>query len=65
MIDYALIDRATRYYTDRGYQRIETPWLVSKDIADLTKPLNASTYIVQKDTEQKQKAFVALSLIHI
>lgn len=59
MIDYALIDRAIRFYTDRGYQRIETPWLVSKDIADLTKPLNASTYIVQKDTEQKQKAFVA------
>ena len=59
MIDYALIDRATRYYADRGYQRIETPWLVSKDIADLTKPLNASTYIVQKDTEQKQKVFVA------
>ncbi len=59
MIDYSLIANATDFYSTMGFQRIETPWLVSKDIADLTKPLDASTYIVQKDVERKQKAFVA------
>lgn len=59
MIDYSLIASATDYYVNKGFQRIETPWLVSKDIADLTKPLDSSTYIVQKDVERKQKAFVA------
>lgn len=59
MIDYSRIASAIDFYTNRGFQRIETPWLVSKDIADLTKPLDASTYIVQKDTDRKQKAFVA------
>lgn len=59
MIDYALIGKAIDYYDSQGFLRIETPWLVSKDIADLTKPLDSSTYIVQKDVEKKQKAFVA------
>lgn len=59
MIDYSQIASAIDFYTNKGFQRIETPWLVSKDIADLTKPLDASTYIVQKDVERKQKAFVA------
>jgi hypothetical protein len=59
MIDYALLGKAIDYYDSQGFLRIETPWLVSKDIADLTKPLDASTYIVQKDVETKQKAFVA------
>ena len=59
MIDYGLISKAIDYYDSQGFLRIETPWLVSKDIADLTKPLNSSTYIVQKDIEKKQKAFVA------
>jgi hypothetical protein len=59
MIDYGLINNAIDYYDSQGFLRIETPWLVSKDIADLTKPLDASTYIVQKDVETKQKAFVA------
>lgn len=59
MIDYGLISKAIDYYDSQGFLRIETPWLVSKDIADLTKPLDASTYIVQKDVEKKQKAFVA------
>jgi hypothetical protein len=59
MIDYGLISNAIDYYDSQGFLRIETPWLVSKDIADLTKPLDSSTYIVQKDVETKQKAFVA------
>lgn len=59
MIDYNLIAAAIDFYANKGFQRIETPWLVSKDIADLTKPLDASTYIVQKDSERKQKAFIA------
>lgn len=59
MIDYNQIAAAIDFYANKGFQRIETPWLVSKDIADLTKPLDASTYIVQKDSERKQKAFVA------
>lgn len=59
MINYDLIGQALDHYSAKGFQRIEVPWLVSKEIADLTKPLDASTYIVQKDIEQKQKAFVA------
>lgn len=59
MIDYSLLSSASEHYTDLKFARIEVPWLVSKPISDLTAPLGANTYIVQKDTEHKQKAFIA------
>lgn len=60
MIDYSLLSSASEYYhTQMKFDRIEVPWLVSKPISDLTAPLDASTYVVQKDTEHKQKAFIA------
>lgn len=59
MINYSMLAQASQYYSDLGYERIEAPWLVSKEISDVTKPLGASTFIVQKDIEQKQKAFVS------
>ncbi len=59
MISYDLIGRAVEHYASDGFTQIESPWLVSKEIAAITTPPEASTYIVQKDSEQKQKAFVA------
>lgn len=59
MIDYGLLADAIRYYEIKGYKRVESPWLVTKAISDLTKPKGATSYIVQKDNEEKQKVFVA------
>jgi hypothetical protein len=59
MIDYRLFADAIDHYEKLGFQRIEAPWLVTTEISDITKPANASTYIVQKSNESKQKAFVA------
>lgn len=38
MIDYGRIQRALDFWQRRGYVRIETPWTVTRKIADLTKP---------------------------
>lgn len=59
MIDYGLLQQASDYYSDLGYERIESPWLVTKEISDITRPPDTSTYIVQKDNETKSKVFVA------
>jgi hypothetical protein len=59
MIDYSLLAEASEHYRKVKFDRIEVPWLVSKPISDLTTPLDVSTYVVQKDTEHKQKAFIA------
>lgn len=59
MIDYGLIQEASNFYRDSGYVRIESPWLVTEGISNITKPLGASSYIVQKDTEENKKVFVA------
>lgn len=59
MIDYEMIGDAVNFYSAKGFARVESPWLVTKEIADITAPPGASTYIVQKDTETKQKTFVA------
>lgn len=59
MIDYGRIDRAVRFYEARGYRRIETPWLVSKPIAEITKPGDRPHYVVKRDTQDMEKSFVA------
>ncbi len=60
MIDYKLLDDASKYYNSvADFKRIESPWLVTKEISDITKPVNCSSYIVKKDTEETEKVFVA------
>lgn len=59
MIDYGVIDRATRRYARVGFDRVEVPWLVSRQISDITKPPGCSTYDVQKESKLATKSFVA------
>lgn len=36
MIDYNLINNSIEYYTSNGFSRIESPWMISESINDLT-----------------------------
>lgn len=38
MIDYGLLDNASKYYTTVGFSRIESPWMVTESIDRITKP---------------------------
>lgn len=38
MIDYKLLNESLIHYENNGFQRIETPWTVSKYIDDITRP---------------------------
>ncbi len=38
MIDYKLLNDSIDFYTVNGFQRIESPWTVSKQIDDITRP---------------------------
>lgn len=38
MIDYSLLHKSFEYYQSKGFQRIESPWTVSKKVDDITKP---------------------------
>lgn len=57
MIDYVLLGLSAAYYEDEGFQRIESPWLVSEAVNRITAPIGASMYYVQK--QGKTKCFVA------
>jgi hypothetical protein len=57
MISYDVIATAISFYEKRGYRYIETPWLVSEAISDITRPETAKQYVVTKG--EKRKAFVA------
>jgi hypothetical protein len=41
-IDYGFLDAALKQYSKLGYQRIEVPWWVTADIANVTKPTGVS-----------------------
>lgn len=38
MINYKLLDDSLRYYEANGFQRIESPWTVSEQVDNITKP---------------------------
>lgn len=57
MIDYNLLHKSTLFYEALGFKRIESPWLVSKKILDITKPPESESYNVTY--AGKSKEFVA------
>lgn len=55
MIDYNKIVKSLEFYEDKGYQRIESPWTVTKQVAQITAPPNATYFSI----EEKNKVLVA------
>jgi flagellar basal body L-ring protein FlgH len=39
-IDYQNIADSQKFYTERGYNNIEIPWYVTKEVMNITKPKN-------------------------
>jgi hypothetical protein len=47
MIDYLNLAHSEAYYTSLGFERIETPWMVSEYVDNLTKPSDVKPFIVE------------------
>lgn len=46
IIDYSLLGKAEKFYTNRGYTFIDVPWYVNAEASLITKPPNAGTFIL-------------------
>lgn len=46
MIDYKLLNDSIIYYENKGFQRIETPWLVTEAVDSITRPKNVEPFVV-------------------
>lgn len=55
MINYGIIAQSVIHYADRGFERIESPWMISSPISNLTKPANAHDFTIA----EKNKVLVA------
>lgn len=56
MINYEILNKSILHYEDCGFKRIETPWLVTEQVSNYTKPdPNIQDYKV----EHNQKVLVA------
>ena len=55
MINYQLIADAIKYYSELGFEQIETPWTVTKEISAITAPKDATFFTVK----EKNKVLVA------
>jgi hypothetical protein len=55
MIDYNIIAESVKYYEKCGFSRIESPWTVTKDISDITKPEGIPNFSIS----EKSKVLVA------
>lgn len=38
MINYKLLDESIKFYEAKGFQRVESPWTVSEQVDNITKP---------------------------
>lgn len=47
MIDYNIIDTSLKFYDGEGYKRIESPWLVTEAVDNITKPVDIQSYQVK------------------
>ncbi len=47
MIDYSIIHDSIQYYTEKGFQRIESPWTVTSGISDITRPPDKKAFELQ------------------
>jgi hypothetical protein len=55
MINYRILADSIEYYESNGFKRIESPWTVTKEISDITRPEDASSFTIL----EKNKVFVA------
>tara|TARA_R110000782_G_scaffold54693_2_gene115750 strand:+ start:11044 stop:11589 length:546 start_codon:yes stop_codon:yes gene_type:complete len=55
MIDYKLLNDSIVFYEDKGFKRIETPWLVTEAVDSITRPKDIEPFIV----EAKKKNLIA------
>jgi hypothetical protein len=44
MIDYNLLNNSLVYYEKNGFQRIETPWTVSENVDNITRPIERVSF---------------------
>lgn len=50
MIDYGIIDTSIKFYESKGFRRIESPWTVTKQVSEITKPPGAKEFqLVHED----------------
>jgi hypothetical protein len=51
MINYKYIHESSLFYNNKGYQRIEAPWIISNSAESITRPENKKPFQI-KDTNE-------------
>lgn len=51
MIDYKLLDDSLRYYEANGFKRIESPWTVSEQVDNITKPTDRISFQLKHNSK--------------
>lgn len=44
MINYQNIQNSINFFLNKGFQRVEVPWTVTKEISNITKPVDAKDF---------------------
>ena len=53
MIDYGNIAESIKFYERQGYTRVESPWMVSSAVSDITRPPEGVDYHIKDSRSQK------------
>ncbi len=52
MINYGIIQSSIDYYESKGFQRIESPWTVTRAVSEITKPKGAKEFALEHEDKK-------------
>lgn len=65
MIDYQHLADSIKFYQNAGFERLEAPWWVTKEIADLTKPPGSGGDYLLKENNKVLVASAEQSFLYL
>jgi len=64
MIDYSLLGKSVEFYSSKGFQRVEVPWTVTREISNITKPIGAKEFRLLHENDKVLVASAEQSFLY-
>lgn len=65
MINYGILHNSTEFYAAKGFTRIESPWTVTRQVSEITKPPTAKEFALQHEDGKVLVASAEQSFLYL
>ncbi len=65
MINYGILHQSTIFYQQKGFERIEAPWTITRQVSEITKPPGAKEFALQHEDGKVLVASAEQSFLYL